>query len=156
MVSQYAVDHNDWSWKRLEWGEWWKLCTSLCASNESNSKDSLSACKRWTSYCFEKPEGKLLRLVYIVSVFKYFLACDLNYPAIGKFLAISFAYLLKIFFFSGKFVTVKGTVVRVSNIKPMCTQMAFECQGCGYIQVGKVLIMQECYSKAPVLFLFIK
>ncbi|KAJ8299815.1 hypothetical protein KUTeg_023875 [Tegillarca granosa] len=30
----------------------------------------------------------------------------------------------------GKFVSVKGTVVRVSNIKPMCTKLAFECNNC--------------------------
>ncbi|KAK7466622.1 hypothetical protein BaRGS_00037279, partial [Batillaria attramentaria] len=30
----------------------------------------------------------------------------------------------------GKFVSVKGTVVRVGNIKPMCTTMAFECLTC--------------------------
>ncbi|XP_076463609.1 DNA helicase MCM8-like [Babylonia areolata] len=30
----------------------------------------------------------------------------------------------------GKFVSVKGTVVRVSNIKPMCTTLAFECITC--------------------------
>lgn len=37
--------------------------------------------------------------------------------------------------FSGKFVSVKGTVVRVSNIKPLCTVLAFECNNCGTVQV---------------------
>ncbi len=36
---------------------------------------------------------------------------------------------------SGQLVAVKGTVVRVSNIQPFCTQMAFECQGCRNVQV---------------------
>ncbi|KAM6916200.1 DNA helicase MCM8 [Xenentodon cancila] len=30
----------------------------------------------------------------------------------------------------GRLVCVKGTVVRVSNIKPLCTRMAFRCQSC--------------------------
>ncbi|GFO02710.1 DNA helicase mcm8-like [Plakobranchus ocellatus] len=34
----------------------------------------------------------------------------------------------------GKFVTVKGTVVRVGNIKPLCTVMAFKCASCSHIQ----------------------
>ena len=37
--------------------------------------------------------------------------------------------------FPGKFVSVQGTVVRVSNIKPMCTKMAFQCNTCGDVQV---------------------
>lgn len=36
----------------------------------------------------------------------------------------------------GKFVSVKGTVVRVSNIKPLCTLLAFECGTCAYVQVS--------------------
>lgn len=36
---------------------------------------------------------------------------------------------------AGKFVTVKGTVARVGNIKPMCTTMAFECLTCQAEQV---------------------
>uniref|UniRef100_A0A8C5AY25 DNA helicase MCM8 n=1 Tax=Gadus morhua TaxID=8049 RepID=A0A8C5AY25_GADMO len=32
----------------------------------------------------------------------------------------------------GRLVCVRGTVVRVSNIKPMCTRMAFLCQGCSH------------------------
>ncbi|XP_054706909.1 DNA helicase MCM8-like [Uloborus diversus] len=44
----------------------------------------------------------------------------------------------------GKFVTLMGTVVRVSDEKPMCTCMAFECYKCGTIQT----IHQEkgCFS----------
>ncbi|KAJ3610313.1 hypothetical protein NHX12_022406 [Muraenolepis orangiensis] len=33
----------------------------------------------------------------------------------------------------GRLVCVRGTVVRVSNIKPMCTRMAFLCQGCSHV-----------------------
>ena len=50
---------------------------------------------------------------------------------------------------SGKFVSVKGTVVRVSNIKPLCTRMAFECTTCATIQVRKVrhlLMPQPCFE----------
>ena len=36
---------------------------------------------------------------------------------------------------AGKFVCVKGTVVRVGNIKPLCTELAFECAACSFIQV---------------------
>lgn len=31
----------------------------------------------------------------------------------------------------GKFVAIRGTVVRVSNIKPLCSKMAFICNMCG-------------------------
>ncbi|XP_077169283.1 DNA helicase MCM8 isoform X1 [Paroedura picta] len=34
----------------------------------------------------------------------------------------------------GKYIAVRGTVVRVSNIKPFCTKMAFRCSTCGNIQ----------------------
>ncbi|XP_025104122.1 DNA helicase MCM8-like [Pomacea canaliculata] len=49
----------------------------------------------------------------------------------------------------GKFVSVRGTVVRVSNIKPMCTTMAFECVGCHTEQTqilpdGKYIVPTKC------------
>lgn len=31
----------------------------------------------------------------------------------------------------GKFVAIRGTVVRVSNIRPLVTQMLFRCTRCG-------------------------
>ncbi|GAB1286939.1 DNA helicase MCM8 [Apodemus speciosus] len=34
----------------------------------------------------------------------------------------------------GKYISIRGTVVRVSNIKPLCTKMAFQCAVCGEIQ----------------------
>lgn len=34
----------------------------------------------------------------------------------------------------GRLVCVKGTVVRVSNIKPLCTRMAFRCVGGSHVQ----------------------
>ncbi|XP_048356188.1 DNA helicase MCM8 isoform X2 [Sphaerodactylus townsendi] len=34
----------------------------------------------------------------------------------------------------GKYLAVRGTVVRVSNIKPFCTKMAFMCSACGNVQ----------------------
>jgi len=37
---------------------------------------------------------------------------------------------------AGKFVMVKGTVVRVSSIKPLCTTMAYECISCRHVQVS--------------------
>jgi DNA helicase MCM8 len=50
----------------------------------------------------------------------------------------------KIFYplFKGKFVSIRGTVVRVGNIKPMVSQMDFQCVRCGviftcYFQDGK-------------------
>ncbi|XP_039594602.1 DNA helicase MCM8 isoform X2 [Polypterus senegalus] len=36
--------------------------------------------------------------------------------------------------FYGKFIALRGTVVRVSNIKPMCAKMAFTCNTCREIQ----------------------
>ncbi|ELU16340.1 hypothetical protein CAPTEDRAFT_101979 [Capitella teleta] len=49
----------------------------------------------------------------------------------------------------GKFVSIKGTVVRVSNIKPLCTQMTFECPKCSHIQIvalpeGKYVMPTSC------------
>ncbi|KAK2158883.1 hypothetical protein LSH36_162g05033 [Paralvinella palmiformis] len=51
----------------------------------------------------------------------------------------------------GKFVTIKGTVVRVSNIKPLCTKMTFICNSCNATQVGllpdgKYIIPTKCAS----------
>ncbi|XP_060253592.1 DNA helicase MCM8 isoform X4 [Ovis aries] len=34
----------------------------------------------------------------------------------------------------GKYIALRGTVVRVSNTKPLCTKMAFLCAACGEIQ----------------------
>uniref|UniRef100_A0A8C9P055 DNA helicase MCM8 n=1 Tax=Spermophilus dauricus TaxID=99837 RepID=A0A8C9P055_SPEDA len=34
----------------------------------------------------------------------------------------------------GKYISLRGTVVRVSNIKPLCTKMAFLCAACGEVQ----------------------
>lgn len=52
----------------------------------------------------------------------------------------------------GKFVSVKGTVVRVSNIKPLCTRMAFECTNCATIQTailpdGKYVLPSKCATE---------
>ncbi|XP_005096787.1 DNA helicase MCM8 [Aplysia californica] len=49
----------------------------------------------------------------------------------------------------GKFVCVKGTVVRVGNIKPLCTTMAFQCASCSFIQAvslpdGKYSVPTKC------------
>ena len=35
--------------------------------------------------------------------------------------------------------SVKGTVVRVSNIKPLCTVLGFECNNCATLQVIKLI-----------------
>ena len=34
----------------------------------------------------------------------------------------------------GKYVAIRGTVVRVSNIRPICTKLAFTCNNCGDTQ----------------------
>ncbi|XP_033753343.1 DNA helicase MCM8-like [Pecten maximus] len=49
----------------------------------------------------------------------------------------------------GKFVSIKGTVVRVGNIKPLCTRLAFECNSCGTVQSvslpdGKYILPTRC------------
>ncbi|XP_055892366.1 DNA helicase MCM8-like [Biomphalaria glabrata] len=49
----------------------------------------------------------------------------------------------------GKFVSVKGTIVRVSNIKPLCIQLAFQCSSCAHIQAhalpdGKYTMPTKC------------
>lgn len=52
----------------------------------------------------------------------------------------------------GKFVSLKGTVVRVGNIKPLCTKLGFQCASCGYIQAvnlpdGKYTAPKSCPSE---------
>ncbi|XP_068088601.1 DNA helicase MCM8 isoform X1 [Hyperolius riggenbachi] len=49
----------------------------------------------------------------------------------------------------GKYVALRGTVVRVSNIKPLCTKMAFVCNMCGDVQGfptpdGKYTVPTKC------------
>ncbi|XP_076016578.1 DNA helicase MCM8 [Genypterus blacodes] len=49
----------------------------------------------------------------------------------------------------GQLVSVKGTVVRVSNIRPHCTHMAFRCLGCSHthslpLQHGKYAVPTKC------------
>ncbi|XP_072490514.1 DNA helicase MCM8 [Notamacropus eugenii] len=49
----------------------------------------------------------------------------------------------------GKYIALRGTVVRVSNIKPLCTKMAFLCAACGEIQSfsfpdGKYSLPTKC------------
>ncbi|NP_001089437.1 DNA helicase MCM8 [Xenopus laevis] len=49
----------------------------------------------------------------------------------------------------GKYVALRGTVVRVGNIKPLCTKMAFSCNMCGDIQCfplpdGKYTVPTKC------------
>ncbi|XP_075060108.1 DNA helicase MCM8 isoform X2 [Mixophyes fleayi] len=49
----------------------------------------------------------------------------------------------------GKYVALRGTVVRVSNIKPLCNKMAFLCNMCGDVQSlplpdGKYTIPTKC------------
>ncbi|KAK8395977.1 hypothetical protein O3P69_005220 [Scylla paramamosain] len=49
----------------------------------------------------------------------------------------------------GKLVSVRGTVVRVSPVKPLCTVLAFSCLGCGGMQgvgqpEGRYLVPSSC------------
>ncbi|GLD69643.1 DNA helicase MCM8, partial [Lates japonicus] len=49
----------------------------------------------------------------------------------------------------GRLVCVKGTVVRVSNIRPFCTRLAFRCLGCSHtqslpLQHGKYATPSKC------------
>ncbi|XP_066495222.1 DNA helicase MCM8 isoform X2 [Tiliqua scincoides] len=49
----------------------------------------------------------------------------------------------------GKYVALRGTVVRVGNIKPLCTKMAFICSACGNVQSfplpdGKYTLPTKC------------
>ncbi|XP_056903966.1 DNA helicase MCM8 [Takifugu flavidus] len=49
----------------------------------------------------------------------------------------------------GRLVCVRGTVVRVSSIRPLCTQMAFRCLGCSHtqslpLQQGKYATPTKC------------
>ncbi|CAH3017482.1 unnamed protein product [Porites evermanni] len=51
----------------------------------------------------------------------------------------------------GKFVAIRGTVVRVSNVKPLVTNMAFSCNLCGEMQAisltdGKYAVPTKCSS----------
>ncbi|KAL4623943.1 DNA helicase MCM8 [Arapaima gigas] len=52
----------------------------------------------------------------------------------------------------GKFVAIRGTVVRVSNIKPLCVKMAFVCNGCGdtqslHLPDGKFITPTKCLQQ---------
>ena len=55
---------------------------------------------------------------------------------------------------TGKFVSVRGTVVRVSSIKPLCLQMAYECNNCGAVQVRQRIEKRgrerDCYIKSTM------
>ncbi|NWU98785.1 MCM8 helicase, partial [Upupa epops] len=49
----------------------------------------------------------------------------------------------------GKYIALRGTVVRVSNIKPLCTNLAFVCGACGDVQSvplpdGKYTLPTKC------------
>ncbi|NXG51201.1 MCM8 helicase, partial [Psilopogon haemacephalus] len=49
----------------------------------------------------------------------------------------------------GKYLALRGTVVRVSNIKPLCTKLAFVCGTCGDVQSvplpdGKYILPTKC------------
>ncbi|XP_032818836.1 DNA helicase MCM8 isoform X1 [Petromyzon marinus] len=49
----------------------------------------------------------------------------------------------------GRLVAIRGTVVRVGNIKPLCTRLAFSCNACGTEQVlrlpyGKFTLPTKC------------
>uniref|UniRef100_A0A8D2PE56 DNA helicase MCM8 n=1 Tax=Zosterops lateralis melanops TaxID=1220523 RepID=A0A8D2PE56_ZOSLA len=49
----------------------------------------------------------------------------------------------------GKYIALRGTVVRVSNIKPLCTNLAFVCAACGDVQRvplpdGKYTLPTKC------------
>ncbi|XP_071961751.1 DNA helicase MCM8-like [Antedon mediterranea] len=53
--------------------------------------------------------------------------------------------------YCGRFLAIKGTVVRVGNIKPICTRMAFQCNHCGDIQVlslpdGRYTLPTKCLA----------
>ncbi|CAK8676777.1 unnamed protein product [Clavelina lepadiformis] len=43
----------------------------------------------------------------------------------------------------GKLVAIKGTLVKVSNVKPLCTTMAFKCVACGHLQA--ILLIDNNY-----------
>ncbi|XP_041333061.1 DNA helicase MCM8 [Pyrgilauda ruficollis] len=53
----------------------------------------------------------------------------------------------------GKYIALRGTVVRVSNIKPLCTNLAFVCAACGDVQGvplpdGKYTLPTKCAAVA--------
>lgn len=43
-------------------------------------------------------------------------------------------YTLVLFIFVGKLVSIRGTIIRVANMKLICTWMAFSCNNCGTLQ----------------------
>lgn len=56
-----------------------------------------------------------------------------------------FSLVIQNFLFLGKFVAIRGTVVRVSSVKPLVTHMAFKCNTCKEIQV-------ICYKSHNVIY----
>ena len=53
---------------------------------------------------------------------------------------------------AGKFVAIHGTVIRVSNVKPLVKKMAFSCNLCSETQVGSVCLLLSCFSSLDLLF----
>ena len=53
----------------------------------------------------------------------------------------------------GKFISIRGTVVRVSNVKPIVTQMSFTCTACSkkfpcVFSDGKYKVPSKCADYA--------
>ena len=74
------------------------------------------------------------------------------------FIKFQYCTLMIAFLLAGKFVAIHGTVVRVSNVKPLVMGMAFSCNLCGETQVWYTCwtLISFCYFGMKMLILFTK
>lgn len=72
------------------------------------------------------------------------------------FVEFQYCTLICAFLLAGKFVAIHGTVVRVSNVKPLVMGMAFSCNLCGETQVWHACwtLKGFCYFGMKMLILF--
>lgn len=63
----------------------------------------------------------------LINMFLFFVSRVYNYEPLTQLKNVRANYY-------GKYIALRGTVVRVSNIKPLCTKMAFLCAACGEVQ----------------------
>ncbi|XP_033102816.1 DNA helicase MCM8-like [Anneissia japonica] len=87
-------------------------------------------------------EGSVLKPPSIIVSLPIIHARILHYEPVTQLKNIKASY-------CGRFSAVKGTVVRVGNIKPICTRMAFQCNHCGDVQVltlpdGRYTLPTKC------------
>ena len=67
---------------------------------------------------------------------------------------VKYNFTIHFFYFKDRFVTVKGHVIRVTNVRPYCFQMAFECAHCKFIQTKILFNNKFSMPNRVILLLF--